>query len=385
MLKRKILSSYRIAHAVAELHGKSLPRQIAEIARIKRLNPTLGVSDYYWYRLYDAAFTSSTRAQDYLGWRVEDDVSQALNPRNLMMPAWDKFTFALYAKAYGLPIPKLHALFKPGSPLASDCDVEPLTTPDALSSWLRRRREWPLFAKPSCSRQSVGCYHFIGYDASADALFTSRGAKVPVPQFVAEVRDDSARPFFKSAMGYLFQEVLRPHTAIAELLGSKAISGVRIVLIQDAQGIEFVTAVWKMATGDNELDMFHGGDSGTFLANVDVATGEVGMTLDGWWPRAKLVDQIPASGRALDHFVLPCWNEVIALCRRAAGAFPLMRIQHWDVAITDRGPYLLEVNDFGALQVLQLFGKGLLTDRLRDLLRTSDDAATFPWIARLRA
>ncbi len=318
-LKRRILSAYRNARIVAETQGHSLARQAAEIARVKRLNPTLGVSDYYWYRLYDPGFTASARIHDYLGWRVEDDLSQALNPRNLMMPAWDKFTFDLFAKAYGLPVPRLHALFKPGPRLAIDSSVDALTSPDALTEWLRSRREWPVFAKPSCSRRSLGCYHFVGYDAADDTLHTSRDVAIPVTRFVSEICDDSERPFYKAAMGYLFQEVLRPHAAIAEILGSDAISGVRVVVLQDRHGVEIVSAMWKMASGDNELDVFYA-----------VTPAHFGQRGSGKRPgrecrrrlvaTRKLVDAFAATGRTLEISCCPM-AEVLVQCRRAQPSF----------------------------------------------------------------
>jgi hypothetical protein len=383
MVTRRFTSAYRYARIVAERCGKGVAHQLAEIARIKRLNPTLGASDYYWYRLYDAPFIAETRIRDYLGWRVEDDVSQALNQRNLMLPAWDKFTLALFAKAYALPTPHLYAVFKPGPPLTSDLGAEGLTTPEALAAWLRNWRTWPIFAKPSCSRQSLGCYHFVGYDPADDSLILKGGAKVAVTGFVEEIVDDSTRPFYRAAMGYLFQEVLRPHPAIAQLLGSEAISGVRVVVLQDAQGSEVVAAVWKMTSGDNVLDAFGGRGSGTYLASVDCTTGRIGMAIDDWWPRGSEVQRIAATGNPIDGFVLPQWGAAVRLCLRAAAVFPLMRLQHWDIAITANGPRILEVNDFGALPVLQIFGRGLLTDRLRALLRASPAADRLPWIARV--
>lgn len=382
MLNR-VGSAYRYARMVADQQGKSVARQFTEIARARRANPTLGASDYYWLRLYDDAFVKGSSVRDFLGWRVEDDISQALNPRHLMLPAWDKFSLSLFARAYALPVPKLHAVFKPGPPLAPDAGVECLATPDALAAWLRQRAEWPLFAKPSCSRQSLGCYHFVGYDAADDSLLTKDGKRIAVPAFVAEIVDDSKRPFYKARMGYLFQEVLRAHPDIASLLGTESISGVRAVVLQDEQGPELISAFWKMASGANVLDAFAGAGSGTYLGSVDCATGRVGLVVDDWWPKGRPVQRIAATDRSVEGFVLPQWEEVKELCRRVGPVFPLMRLQHWDIAITDRGPLALEVNDFGALSVVQIFGKGLLTDRLRAALRASGEASRFPWIGAI--
>mgnify|MGYP000913223704 CR=1 FL=1 len=80
---------------------------------------------------------------------------------------------------------------------------------------------------------------------------------------------------------------------------------------------------------------------------------------------------------------MPDWPQALAACLDAATVFPLMRIQHWDIAFTDRGPKLLELNDVGNVGFIQTFGRGMLTPRLRKILREKGDARRYPWIAKL--
>ena len=61
-----------------------------------------------------------------------------------------------------------------------------------------------------------------------------------------------------------------------------------------------------------------------------------------------------------------------------------MRIQHWDIALTDRGPCLLEVNDIGSLAG-QVYGKGVLTPRVRSLLQRHGNPAKHLLAKRLTA
>jgi hypothetical protein len=49
---------------------------------------------------------------------------------------------------------------------------------------------------------------------------------------------------------------------------------------------------------------------------------------------------------------------------RAASLFPAIRNQSWDIAITARGPAILEVNWGGDLNLHQIaHGRGILDDR----------------------
>ena len=60
---------------------------------------------------------------------------------------------------------------------------------------------------------------------------------------------------------------------------------------------------------------------------------------------------------------IPCWDELLNLVCRVSRVFAGLRTQSWDVAPTDRGPVLLEVNFGGDLNLAQLaYGTGVLDD-----------------------
>lgn len=372
-----------LASIVSRRHSKGLLRQATEIMRMKSQNPTLGVRDYYRFGLYDPELIRSSGIGEFLGWRAERDLALALNPRAAVTPAWDKLSYLVLMHAYGLPVPRLRAVFRPGPALSRDHAEVALRTPDELGEWLRKGAQWPVFAKPSWSQQSVGAYYFVGHDPDDDALLTKGGKRVPVGDFVASVLGTNRPDYYRPEMGYLFQDALRPHPRIVSLLANDTISGVRIVLIRDHDGTEIVRAIWRIATGNNDTDQYVGVESGQLFADIDPQTGRVPFALQRAWPRAQPIETMPDSGHSIAGFVLPDWDDALALCQSASALFPLMRIQHWDVALTSDGPCLLEVNDIGAISMPQSFGRGLLTPRIRRLLRTHGDARRFRWITRL--
>ena len=55
---------------------------------------------------------------------------------------------------------------------------------------------------------------------------------------------------------------------------------------------------------------------------------------------------------------MPDWADVSELCVRAAQCLPDLRLQHWDIALTDRGPVALEVNVLGGLRTHQIVAGG---------------------------
>lgn len=364
---------------VSRARGIGIPTLLTRYVEVRRRNPTAGLTDYLAWKLFDRQFTAGARPEDYLGWRIEPELAQALNPRAVVLPAWDKFTFALFAHAYGLPAPAQIATYRPGGRPAMAVAGVALASLDELADWLRSNATWPVFAKPSFSQQSVGGHHFTGYRQSDDALTTPDGSDLPVAQFLREVEGIPAVQYYRPEMGYLFQQVLQPHPEISRLSGTTQISGLRVVLIQDDDGIEIVSALLKLAGGETHTDRFCADYPKTLIADVAPETGRIRMASS----MSGLVTGAPLTGIGLADFRLPDWDRVVTLCAQAASMFPMMRIQHWDVALTDRGPCLLEVNDIGAIGWLQVFGHGLLTPRFRALLRRHGDVKRYPWIERL--
>ena len=379
-MKIKQASLLTDAQAVKRATGKGLVQQAREIARLKKLNPTLGATDYFTYRLYDKDFLGTWRPENFLGWRCQVDLAHALNLRPLVGPAWDKFSFALIAHAFGLPVPRLRAVYMPGEAATSGVADVALNGPDALAQWLRTQPSWPLFAKPSYCQLGYGCHRFTGYRASDDSLLKRSGEAMTVDYFVNTVVSHPSSHFYVREMGYLFQDALRPHRSIAGLLGNETISGVRLVLIQDEGGIEVIGALWKLATGGNDVDNTRGYSTGNLTGGIDIETGRLREVLSGYWPHADVVTKSPDTHRSLEGFVIPDWPKLIELCTRAAAVFPLLRIQYWDIAVTDHGPRILELNDEGSVQGPQLWGRGFLTDRMRALLRDGAYGNKFEWL-----
>jgi hypothetical protein len=52
----------------------------------------------------------------------------------------------------------------------------------------------------------------------------------------------------------------------------------------------------------------------------------------------------PATGARIAGRILPCWPETVAMVTKAANLFPDRTMIGFDVAITDRGPVIIEGN-----------------------------------------
>ena len=78
-------------------------------------------------------------------------------------------------------------------------------------------------------------------------------------------------------------------------------------------------------------------------------------------------DRHPDTGVRLTDQILPDWAKVRDVVLSGAAVIPGLPMQAWDVALTDRGPILLEVNAIGSFILPQMArGAGLLNEELRE-------------------
>ena len=89
----------------------------------------------------------------------------------------------------------------------------------------------------------------------------------------------------------------------------------------------------------------------------------------GTGPEQRELDHHPDTGGRLEGLTIPDWPALTALALKAAAALPGLRMQAWDIAPTDRGPVLVEVNIGGDFNLPQLAHRtGLMDDRFRTFL-----------------
>lgn len=377
------LGEYREwASVVQRQTGKSWLTQLKEIRALRQTGGQCGVSDYYWYKLYDPSYHKGRGAPDFLGWSLQEKFSMALNPRYAVLPAWDKFVFTQMASAAGLPVAPIKAAFHASEKISPALGMH-LKTKEAVGRFLRDPSIYPLFGKPAFSQQGYGSAYLAGYDPSTDTLNQLNGGDLKVDDFLKRLDQSVDSRYHKPECGYLFQEGFALAPEIRALTQWSALCGVRVMCLNEAGDIKILRSFWKIAVPPNQVDNFSMGRYGNLLADVNPMTGEVDRMLGAFWPKANVLERHPGSGQMVSGFRLPGWSEVLKACQIGGAAFPLMKIQHWDFALTDKGPIILELNDIASTQAAQIHGNGLLTETAREFLKRYANAKAHPWVSAL--
>ena len=367
---------------VRDQTGKGKLRQISEIRGLEKLGGQCGVSDYYWYKLYDDDYLLGNGARDFIGWRLQAQFSLALNSRNGVLPAWDKCVFMQLATSADLPVAPVRACFHRASRISDSLGVH-LRTREQAGSYLRNPELYPLFGKPAYSQQGYGSVYLAGYDPATDTLRLLDGNTLPLEKFLERLEVTIDHRFHKPECGFLFQQSFTLAPEISALTQWSAICGVRVICLNGPEGAKPIRAIWKIAVPPNHVDNFSLGKYGNLLADVNLETGEISRVVNGFWPKSRLLLEHPHSGQSLVGFRLPGWEKILDACQRGGAVFPLMKIHHWDFAVTDQGPLILELNDIGGTEIAQVHGRGLLTEETRAFLKRHGDMQAHPWIRKL--
>jgi hypothetical protein len=365
-----------------EQTGKPIHTQWREIVALRNCGGRCGITDYYWYKLYDDDYLKGRGRADFLGWRLLEEFSLALNPRHAVLPALDKVLFTEIALASGLPVAPVRACFHRADRLSPALGLH-LRSKDMAGSFLRDPSIYPLFGKPAFSQMGYGAAYLAGYDRQSDTLKLLDGSTVAVDTFLERLDHTVDHRYHKAECGYLFQDPLKLAPEIETFSAWPALCGARVICLNGPEGVRPIRATWKIAVPPNHTDNFVLGANGNLLASIDLATGDVSTMIDGFWPRTRVFPKHPLSGQPVGGFRLPGWSQVLETCRRGGAVFPLMRIHHWDFAFTDQGPLILELNDIGGTRIPQLHGHGLLTEEVRAFLKRHANPQTHSWIKAL--
>jgi hypothetical protein len=184
---------------------------------------------------------------------------------------------------------------------------------------------------------------------------------VPIGEFAGQVEKHAKG-------GYLFQTRLTPHPAIVDVVGDQ-IATVRMFVLVDDEGPSLLRASWKIPSGKNVADNFW--RAGNMLGGIDVDTGKVIRVLQRTESGTQPVEQHPLTNASFKDLVFPEWNSMRDVVMRGAAAVPTCHFQGWDVALTDQGPVLVELEGDGGHPLMEqlCFDSGLLQGRYLNFAR----------------
>lgn len=146
----------------------------------------------------------------------------------------------------------------------------------------------------------------------------------------------------------IVEGVLVQHPEMSKF-SKNAVNTIRLISINDGNDVNVIYGAFRMAGGDAVVDNFH---NGGVLAILDTETGKVitdAIDLSG-----HFYEKHPATGEVIKGFQVPYWTEITEMIKKAGKIVDGVGYVGWDIAVTEKGPVLIEGNTAPAPNVLQL-------------------------------
>jgi hypothetical protein len=360
-LLKRVADYAALARRVSTEHGIPVIQQAFDILHLARKSGRIGPGDYFTYRLFDKLVGQSEK-EEFVGWKAEPRLD-SLNDRRWHCLGLDKVLTYSLLRANNIRIPDTRAIYLPNRarPLG---DAVSLDSPAALHSWLRVSGNYPFFSKPSASGFARGAFFAESYDDQSDRVVLRNGPSIGTESLCREFLDIEK-------LGYLFQTPVQTDPRLAPTLGATVTSLRMMVLCDEVQEPILHRAFWKLPVGSNIHDNYNGGLSGNLAAAIDPLTGQIARVINGTGLDIVEVAIHPDTGADLKTLFVPDWMDVLNFTLKAALTLPKLRFQQWDIALSDDGPVVLEVNLFGTggRELTQmLYRRGLLDATMKAFL-----------------
>ena len=161
-------------------------------------------------------------------------------------------------------------------------------------------------------------------------------------------RFDGEQFMISSVLGrdaLIFEKIVKQTNQFASFNVS-SVNTIRFMTVLYPDGTARVIGTFmKMGRAGKCVD--NAGAGGNVDVCVDVETGEIkyAIQFDGW-RKIKEIEKHPDSGNQLNGVVIENWQAIKEEVKKFQQSFPYCKAAGWDIAITDEGPVVIEVNDF---------------------------------------
>ncbi|MEM7521648.1 MAG: sugar-transfer associated ATP-grasp domain-containing protein [Pseudomonadota bacterium] len=331
----------------AKQSGRSVFQIQREFRQLAKSECQINMVEYIRNGLYDLSRHTEAQRAEFISNDLHWDITHQCNNKGWSTTAEDKMLAATLLAAGGVPVPETVAVFDRSPRIYPG--VRKVSTAKDLRALLTEADGKPLFCKVVDGMVSFGAFRIEGGDATH--ITCTGHAPMTHEAFLTDFVGENA---------YVVQKVLYNHSGFAGY--ASALCTVRMVNLVTDNGVTCPVAIIKMPQGENIADAFW--RTGNLAAEVDVDTGCIKTVTRRGLETEFLEDHPNTPG--LMGLQLPFWPELREINARAASIFAPIRYQSTDIAITEDGPVIVELNYGGGFDLPQYAsGRGMLTSEVR--------------------
>jgi hypothetical protein len=255
-------------------------------------------------------------------------LQKQLNPASFVQMTESKKYFYDLCEEKGIPTPKTLFHIKKVSLSNPKEQIE-----SSIKNYLNSSLDGEFIVKPSSGTQGNGIFF---YSKRANVFKIINEGALDLHAFTNHLSS------LCSTDDYLIQERIANHVDIDSFAPSDALQTLRIYSLIIDEECFILFCLFKQAGHGQLVDNFNKGQNKSILWVVDSETGQLvqgyQINKNGYGHREALSSK--------GNICLPFWSESIELIKNVSKEFLPLRTVGWDVAITNRGPIIIEGNCF---------------------------------------
>lgn len=267
----------------------------------------------------------------FLGINEEHYYLEKLNPLKFYILSYNKYLTHKVLENRGIRKSSLYCCYQPDGKVVNSSEVA--TSCEDVCRLLKEK------AVDECVVKNPEGYHGSSVFVVKDIIYKEKDAVL--------VRFDGEQITLSKLLEkqpLIFESLVKQTTQFSDF-NTSSVNTVRFMTILNPDGQADIIATFiKIGRAGKCVD--NAGSGGNVDAAIDVDTGMIYNVLqfDGW-RNAKKTDRHPDNGNQIEGVVINNWSAIKEEVKKFQQAFPYCRAAGWDVAITDDGPVVLEVND----------------------------------------
>jgi len=328
---------------------------IANLEKLKRAMPRLSqikresgkgnleiIKDYYsLYRSIDISFfeyfnfgfekQSQLFRNTFLSAKNKRKYLEILNPRKYYIIARNKYLAHLFLESAGIPMPDLFCYYDPVSKTENNTTAY---NHDSVLRILKEKNVKACIIKTTETSHGEGVVLIkrIEYENSGCQLYSFNGQVIELSRML---KNDPL----------IFERIIEQTEQFTKFNFS-SVNTIRFMTILLPDGESKIIAAF-LKTGRKGAFVDNAGNGGNIDAAIDIETGEIHSAIQfNGWRKISPITNHPDTEAQLNGVTIENWPEIKNRVLRFQQAMPFLKAIGWDIAITDKGPVVIEINDF---------------------------------------
>ena len=280
------------------------------------------------YALFGMYERSESFRHEFLGENEQRYYLDLLNPTNYYILARNKYLAHKILDAAGVPMATLYGYYDPAAGRSGENIAR---TQEEMLRILQSQGVQACVIKTTETSHgnNVQVVRQIHYDTGVATLHNG---------------EERAFTAMLGTKPLIFEQCLH-QSAQLSAINASSVNTVRFMTLLYPDGSVKIPATF-IKIGREGRCVDNAGAGGNVDAAIDTATGVMqhAIRFDGW-DRITEVEVHPDSGQPINGVQITHWPEICQKVKEFQQAFPFVKAAGWDIALTEEGPFVVEVND----------------------------------------